>query len=104
MFGKDEDIEKVEDLLKRIFTFTYLGRCSHFLGIKVGFLHNRVFLSQSAYVQKIVEAANMSAAKPTRCPLPIGHPLYEEVIDLTDSDAAEMEKMPFRKLLGALLF
>lgn len=104
LFGKDEDIESVARKLKKIFTVTDLGRCSHFLGIKVDFRQDGVFLSQSAYVQKIVEAANMSSAKPSKYPLPIGHPLYEKVVDLTETEATEMESIPFRKVLGALLF
>lgn len=104
LFGLGEDVERVSKRLSEIFTVTDLGRCSHFLGVKVDYRNDGVFMSQSAYVHKIIETANMSNAKFTKNPLPLSHTLYEEVIDVSPSEAAEMEEIPFRKVLGALLF
>ena len=104
LFGMDEDIERISKRLSEIFTVTDLGRCTHFLGVKVEYRDDGVFMSQSAYVQKIIEYANMSNAKHTKYPLPLSHPLYEEVSDLSPAETVEMEGIPFRKVLGALLF
>ena len=34
----------------------------------------------------------------------MSHPLYDELIELTDKEEEEMKNIPFRKVLGALLF
>ena len=72
--------------------------------VKIEYRPDGVFLSQSAYIRRIVETANMSSAKPSKTPLPMAHPLYEYLTDLSEEEEKEMKNVPFRKVLGALLY
>ena len=51
-----------------------------------------------------METANMTSAKPANNPLPLAHPLYEELVDVSKEEEKEMKSVPFRKVLGALLY
>lgn len=90
--------------LHEIFTVADLGRYSHFFGVTVNYRNYGVFISQLLYVEKIIETANMSKAKFTSNLLPLSHTLYEEVKDVSPTEAAEMEKGLFRKVQVVLLF
>lgn len=48
--------------------------------------------------------ANLSDAKSTKYPLPMSHPLYDDVIDPSPEHTAKMDGLPFRRVLGALLY
>jgi len=104
LIGDENQLEMVISKLEELFTITNLGRPRYFLGVKIEFRTDGIFLSQSSYTQKIIEMANMCDAKPTLYPLPLSHPLYEEVKDLSTNDTQAMKMVPFRKVLGALLF
>ena len=86
------------------FTTTDLGVCRHFLGIKVDRRPNGIFLSQGSYAERIVEKAGMEDAKTAATPLPMSHPLYEDRADLPAVEREFMERAPYRRLLGSLLF
>ena len=104
IMGNDTDIEEMVVKLRKLFEITDLGRPSHFLGVKMEFRAEGIFLSQSAYIQKIVQMANLVEAKPTKYPLPMAHPLYDEAVEPSPEDISKMENIPFRKVLGALLY
>lgn len=92
-----------EDLAKR-FTTSDLGKCTHFLGLKVDRKADGMFISQSAYAEKIVETAGMEESKPVSCPLPLSHPLYEDREEPSVEEKTFMRREPYRKILGSLLF
>ena len=46
----------------------------------------------------------MKDAKATEYPLPMAHPLYEDVPDLPAAEVEKMSTVPFRQVLGALLY
>lgn len=57
-----------------------LRKTSYVLGVKFDFHADRLFLSLYAYFDKITNAANISAASPTRYLLALAHPLYEKMM------------------------
>lgn len=62
------------------------------------------YLSQSAYIDRVVQMANLVDSKPTKYPLPMSHPLYDDVIDPTPQENQQMKDVPFRRVLGGLLY
>lgn len=65
LFGFHHDIGRIAEKLKKMLTVEYHGRFSQFLGIKVEFREDGEFLSQSAYVKKIIGVAKLSNTKGT---------------------------------------
>lgn len=80
------------------------GECSNFLRIKIEKRPNGLLLSQSAYSTRILESAIMYHWNPTKKMLPLAHPLYEEPKLTTDWEKIEMESVPYRQILGVLLY
>lgn len=104
VFGPDSAVADVKSELVKLFTVTDLGECNHFLGIKVERKQNGVFLSQKAYTERIIEKAGMANSKPVKAPLTLGHPLYDQRVPLNEKEADEMSGVPYRAVLGALLY
>ena len=63
-----------------------------------------MFLSQKPFAEKIVELAGMTNAKPAKYPLPLSHPLYDEKTTPSEENLTAMQGIPFREVLGSLLF
>lgn len=80
------------------FDLKSLGIVQHYLGIDIERDSSGNFLmSQSPYIKKIIEAANLSDAKPSKYPLDQGYLKIKDSEYLKDNDE-------FRKLIGMLLY
>ena len=102
--GDGAAIQDVKERLSSLFTVTDLGACTHFLGIKIERSAKGMFLSQKPFAEKIVELAGMTNAKPAKYPLPLSHPLYDEKTTPSEENLTAMQGIPFREVLGSLLF
>lgn len=102
--GDGETVQDVKQRLSGIFSVTDLGACTYFIGMKVDRTEQGIFLSQRPFAEKIVELSGMSKAKPTDAPLTLSHPLYKEKRDLSKDEVAAMKNVPYRQVLGSLLF
>lgn len=102
--GNDEGVTMVKHLFSERFIITDLGVCHHFLRIKIEYTPNGIFLSQRPYMEKIIQPADMSTAKPAECPLPLSHCLYETRTDLMQEEKDYMRTVPYRNILGSLIF
>lgn len=71
-------VDKVKSELLKKFKASELSECKQFLGVQVKQGSNGIFLSQQAYIGKVIQVAGMTYAKPTQSPLQLSHPLYEE--------------------------
>ena len=97
-------MESIKNTLKDHYSIKDHGTLSWYLGCSVD--HNRsagtLSLSQPAYVQEILQRANMADCKPVSTPItdrlyaPESAPAQEELDALKD--------IPFRETLGALLY
>ena len=61
-------------------------------------------LSQTHFTNQIIELAGLEDAKPAPTPLPKAHCLYEKREDDEDHERSEMESVPYRAILGSLLY
>ena len=104
IFGSEQIVSDVKDMLSKLFTVTGLGPCKYFLGIKIDRMKDGIFLSQRAYIERLVKAAGMEKAHPKKTPLPLGHRLYETPIPTTDADKHFMRDKPYHEILGALIY
>lgn len=81
----DEEIDIFVKKLSTIFSITDIARTRYFLAIKLDVQKHDVFLSESAYLQRIIDIANMITAKASKYPLPLSHILYH-IIDEPKSE------------------
>lgn len=104
MFGDNCMIQMVKNKIKKQIEVTELGKLSFVLGLKITDHASYLFLSQSAYIWKIIESIGMHTAKPTLSTIPMGYVLYEKRTKLTTKEDIQMFDVPFREPIGFLLY
>lgn len=104
LFGSQKAVEKTKRQLCTLFTVRDHGPCKHFLGLFVDYRPDGLFWSQKAYTERIISIADMSSAKLEKCPFPLSHPLNEESQAFTENEKTKMDNVPYRELLGMLLY
>lgn len=104
LFGNLELIQFVKEKLKKAFNITDLGASQQFLGVTIQEEKDNISLSQIPLIQKLLTATNMTTCKPTRSPLPLSHILYEARKELNTDEFSNMEMVPYRQVLGSLLY
>jgi hypothetical protein len=67
--GSRNLIEDLKKELKASFDMHDLGQASFYLGMKIAFTGGNVYLSQQAYVEKVLERFGMEDVKPIGTPL-----------------------------------
>ena len=97
-------VQCVKKRRSSLFSTTGLGTCTHFVGMKIERRPAGLFLSQRPFAEKIVDLAGMTNAKPTHAPLPLSHSLYDENKTPTEKYLKAMRDIPYREVLGSLLF
>lgn len=55
LFDSTSGVENTKYSLGNVFTVTYLGRCSLFLGLKVDYGPNGLLLSQKAHAENVLK-------------------------------------------------
>jgi hypothetical protein len=106
LFTNDEDARAaVVAGLRSHFTLNDFGSVKHYLGLHV--IHNNdntITLSQAAYIKQLAARFNMSAATP--CPMPVIAGAVHSKSDCPTSveDKAVMSSLPYRAIIGALLY
>ena len=96
--GSDEaEVQIVIQLLRKEFEMSKSEVANEFLGIKLEYVNDKLYLSQKSYVQKVLDKFKMSECKHSDTPL---------VPKSTASDFVNSEKFhgPYRELVGALLY
>lgn len=89
-FGIKNFIFKVKDKLASYLKITDFGQCRQFIGINIERRKTGLMLNQTAYINRILDAANMINCKPTKTALTMAHPPFEKCTDWTDSKRSQM--------------
>lgn len=94
------DSHQVRELLeamKNEFKIT-VGPVDRYLGIEIEQLNDgSIFITQSGYARKLLQRFGMEEAKPVKTPL-------DEHTDLNAAESKEAVGVPFRELVGSLMF
>lgn len=104
VIGSSKSIEEVKKKLSKLFSVIDLGPCTCFLGMNIIRKPNGIFISQNSYTERLIEAAGMFDCNPTRSPLPLHHPLYEERKPSTEVEQLKIQDKLYRSILGSLLY
>jgi hypothetical protein len=91
--------------LRKHFRLTDLGIVSQYLGMNVSFdLDGSARIKQDSYIKRMVQRFNVQDAKIPRTPLPSSIQLSKDDCPKTDEQKTEMEKIPYRGIIGSLLY
>lgn len=96
--NNNDFLESLSAKIGEKFELKSLGNIKHYLGIDITNDENGNFMmSQSLYIKKIIEAADLCDAKPSKYPLDQGYYKIENSKLLANND-------DYRKLIGMLLY
>ncbi|KAL0270911.1 UNVERIFIED_CONTAM: hypothetical protein PYX00_008181 [Menopon gallinae] len=97
LFSRDvKTIRTFIDRLAEIFKLRNLGEAKYCLGIEINRKQGKLKISQTLYIQAVLERFGMSDCKPVTSPLDVS-------IRLEKKNEAN-ENLPFRELIGALMW
>ena len=104
LVSSDEAVKSVKDEIGRLYTIKDLGEAKYFLGIKLERnTHGTLRLSQTNYIENILDRFNMTASKPVPSPMVPNKTLMQR-IPRTEEEASAMIGVPYREAIGALLY
>ena len=70
IIGDDaQAIANLKEKLQQEFSMTDLGEAQNYLGVEVHKQPNGIFLSQQAYIQKLLDKFQLCGCNPTRLPI-----------------------------------
>jgi Reverse transcriptase (RNA-dependent DNA polymerase)/gag-polypeptide of LTR copia-type len=97
--GNDQNaITALISTLQKNFSIKTLGKLNYFLGIEVTYTAEGIHLSQSRYLQNILERAHMTSAKPCQTPIESGKQLSKF------SGTKMKDSLLYRSIVGALQY
>ena len=101
----NDGVEFAKALLKKLYEISDLGPVSWFLGVGIRHLPEGIALSQKSYIEKTLEKFGMKDCRPAPTPSEMGAlAILREKEESSISAKAEMASIPYRELVGALLF
>jgi hypothetical protein len=99
-------IREYKQKLNEHYALTDLGTLDFILGIKV--TRNRdnhtISLSQSQYIQNIIDRFNLANAKPADTPMMPGRTFSKSDQPQSKPEADHMRKVPYREAVGSLMY
>ena len=83
-----------------------LGVAKYILGMEIirDRIHKKLWLSQSKYVNTILQRFNMQDCKPVNIPFSIGTKLSLDMCPKLDDDIDEIYKVPYASAVGILMY
>ncbi len=99
-------IRKVKSELASHFNLHDLSPTTSILSIKIDrdCSNRTISLSQPGYVKSILSDFSMSDCNPSATPMDEGQKLSVRMSPATPEEAADMKKVPYRELIGKLLY
>ena len=97
--GNDEkEKQTLRQCLTKEFEIKELGRLKYFLGIKVAYFNQGIFISQQKYVMDLLKETRKLACKLTSIPIDPNHKLGEAKEDVT------INRKMYQHLVGRLIY
>ena len=99
-------LNEVKSWLSECFEMKDLGEAAYILGIKI--LRNRskrmIALSQSTYVDQVLNKFRMADSKKGKVPMSTGTVLSKTQCPATEKDMAEMMDVPYASAIGSIMY
>ena len=92
--------------MAKAFDMKDMGKASHILGMRIQRDRSKkiLYLSQTAYIDKVLQHFNMDKGKALSCSLPSYVKLSKHDCPMSDEDKAEMNKFPYASAVGSLVY
>ncbi len=104
--SEQEGVTWFKQQLSSVFATKDLGEVDVFLGLKI--IRDRqertLQITQPQYIDKMLKRFSMENANPVDFPCASGIQLTSEMSPKTDEEKTKMKKVPYRQLVGALMF
>ncbi|MCO5599533.1 hypothetical protein L7F22_053639 [Adiantum nelumboides] len=100
------NVDALKSKLSETFAMKDLGNASHILGMQINRNRSRqlLYLSQQLYVEKVLKRFNMEREKSTSTPLAPYVKLSKADCPKSDTEKAEMTKVPYASACGSLMY
>ncbi|CAM8956236.1 unnamed protein product [Rhodiola kirilowii] len=104
--GDEIDIAKVKNDLSMHIDMKDLGHAKKILGVNIirDKRNKKIYLSQSDYLNKVVDKFSMRSAKPASIPLRGHLELTKADFPVTDQDKLKMSKIPYDVAVGSVMY
>ena len=99
----DKTLKRFKKAISGTYRMIDKGMMTWCLGMSVKQDATGIELNQAAYIDKILQRFSMADAKPAPTPFPSGVQLSDEQSPQTDQEREEMQKVPYRQAVGALI-
>jgi len=101
-----EMIRELKRQLSKSFDMKDLGAAKYILrmDINMDLVHRKLWLSQSKYVDTILQRFNMHDCKPFSIPFLIGTKLKLDMCPTTNDAFEEMSNVPYASVVGSLMY
>ena len=99
-------IKMLKKALSGLFSMKDMGPTRQILGMHIIWdrMKKLVWLSQEKYVTKVLQRFNTVDAKPVRSTLPTNCQLFGKQSPKTNTEKAEMMKVPYASLVGSIMY
>ncbi len=99
-------IDGIQEEIARIFKITMLGPLNWLLGMEVKWDHKNhtLSISQTTYIDSLLRKFRMTDCKSVLVPLDPTTQISREQCPNTPSDVADMQGVPYRELIGGLIW
>ena len=100
------EISALKSKMAKAFDMKDMGEASHILGMRIQRDRSKkiLYLSQTTYIDKVLQRFNMDRGKALSCPLPSYVKLSKHDCPVSDEDKAEMNKLPYASAVGSLMY
>lgn len=98
-----EALESTRRRLGKCFQVKNLGGAKHYLGIDIERVDGKFFISQTSYIDSVIEEAGLKNAKVSKFPLDVGYFKIEETATQEQLKPLENNN-EYRKLIGMILY
>lgn len=101
-----EIIDSLKQQLSKTFCMKELGPAKNILGMRIirDRKARRLWLSQEAYVHKVLQRFNMEKAKPVSTPLAMHFKLSSQLSPTTSEEGESMLYIPYASAVGSLMY
>ena len=104
--GDPKEMDKLKRQLSERFSMKDLGEANQILGMRIerDKAAGKLYLSQAAYIGKVLERFNMDNSKPVSVPLGSHFKLSKKESPSTKEERAEMKKVPYASAIGSVMY
>ena len=104
LFGDQDLIKWVVKKVNQTYTITDQGELRDILGVQIHRKENKILINQERFINKILKSFSMETCNPKKIPCSMDLKLEKRMEAQTEKEKEYMSKIPYRSLVGSLLY